>query len=827
MSALHAVTFPHHVEVGPGQGGVVNVSVTNTAEVIDSYEVQVFGLDPSWVRVTPAKLKLFPGETGSVEISVNLPDDYPSSKRNVAINVVSDDDPTAFNLSYVELSVAPTAQTSVALDPTMVTAGTSATFGLVVSNDGNAVTRATAFAVDPEDLAEFTFEPPSVVVPPGRDQVIRITAKGGRAWFGQLRPRTFTFGVDAVLTGSITELEEAERAETIGTFLQRPRIGRWLLSLLGLLTAAAVFAAVLSRSFDRVVEEAGVTDEVIDAALANEDEAGAVVPNNPASVSGTIGTSTSDQGLGGAQVEMFVADDPSTPVASAVTDDSGAFTLSNLGAGDYLMKITGVGVEPLWYPAGSVPSEGQVIEVEPGQPQDLPPVAVGGIPVEVSGQIEAENPADLSGATVAVVAEGITDADAIVATTEVGPDGTFSLPAIPSPGAYQLIVAKPGFAIERRELVLAPGEGVGDLELSLQPGNGLIAGSVSDENGQPLGGVTVRAVDGSTAIETVSLTDGAVGTFRVRDLPTPGQYTVTLSRPGYINETRTIALDDAQQIGNLAARLVPSTGSISGRATIGGQPAPGLTVTLTGGDDVLTTAVVSQGASAGAYGFTGLEAPGTYTLTFAGPDVIPQVRVVDLDPFSGVTDIGGIDVALSAESTTVSGVVRDTDNSLEPQATVTLSDGSMTRTFLTADEPAGAFEFTDVAPGAYTLTASRTGTDPVVTLVNVAPSAPPQVLDLQLGVQASLSGSVTGYDSANVTLTVRLFDPALFPNGEPIETTQTDGSGNYEFLSLDAPTVYVVAVYDSASAADPLDSVAIETIPGQDTSVPLFTVSLP
>lgn len=825
MSTVHAVTFPHHVDVGPGQGGVVNVSVTNTAAVIDSYDVQVFGLDPSWVTVNPSKLSLFPGETGAVEVRVTLPDDYPSSKRNLAINVVSEDDPAAFNLSYVELSIAPSARTSVSLDPTMVTGGGSAAFGLVVSNQGNAVTRATGYALDPEDLAEFTFEPPSVVVPPGRDQVIRVTAKGGRAWFGQVRPRPFTFGVDAVLSGSLTELDEAERVETVGTFLQRPRIGRWLLSLLGLLTAAAVFAAVLSRSFDRVVEEAGVSNEVIDAALANDDEAGAVVPSNPASVSGTIATATSSEGLAGTQVEMFVADDPSTPVASAVTDDSGAFTLSNLGGGEYLMKITGVGVEPLWYPAGSVPSEGQVIDVEPGEPLTLEPVSVGGIPVEVSGEITADDPADLSGATVAVVAQGVTDANAIVATTEVGPDGTFSLDGVPSPGSYTIIVAKPGFAVERRALILSPGEAVGDLELSLQPGNGLIAGSVADENGQPLGGVTVRAADGSTAIETVSLTEGSVGTFRVRDLPTPAQYTVTLSRDGYLSETRTIALDDAQQIGNLTTRLVPSTGSISGRATVDGVPKQGLTVRLTGGENVLTTSVVSQGPSAGSYGFVGLDAPGTYTLTFSGPDVIPQVRVVDIDPFSGSTVIDGIDVSLSAESTTVSGVVRNTDGTLQPQATVTLSDGASSRTFLTADEPAGEFEFTDVAPGAYTLTASRTGTEPVVTLVNLAPSAPPTSLDLQLGVQASLSGVVTGYDSANVTLTVRLFDPALFPNGEPLATTQTDAAGNYTFLSLDAPTTYVVAFYDSATAADPLGSVAVETIPGEDADVPPFNLN--
>src|SRR5690606_36869131 len=117
---------------------------------------------------------------------------------------------------------------------------------------------------DPEDLALFTFEPPEVVVPPGRTQVIRTTAAGGRAWFGQPRARTFELGVD---TG--------EKVATVATFIQKPRISRWLLSLLGLLLAAAVFAAVLSRTFNQVVEEASVDGRIIEQALTRDAPGGA------------------------------------------------------------------------------------------------------------------------------------------------------------------------------------------------------------------------------------------------------------------------------------------------------------------------------------------------------------------------------------------------------------------------------------------------------------------------------------------------------------------------------------------------------------------------
>ena len=184
---MRTLAWPESVEVSPGDNGFVSIAITNTSNVIDAYRVQVFGLDPEWVDVVPERLSLFPGETANVDIKVRLPDDYPASQRTLSVNVISDDQPEAFALTQVALDIRPRTKTSVAVDPTVITAGRAATFGLVVSNTGNAPVRATGYAIDPEDLAQFTFEPPTVIVSPGREQVIEITAQGGRNWFGQHR----------------------------------------------------------------------------------------------------------------------------------------------------------------------------------------------------------------------------------------------------------------------------------------------------------------------------------------------------------------------------------------------------------------------------------------------------------------------------------------------------------------------------------------------------------------------------------------------------------------------------------------------------------------
>jgi hypothetical protein len=807
---MRSSTSSDSVEVAPGESGMLSVAVTNTSSVIDAFRVQVFGLDPAWVTVTPERLSLFPGQTEHVDISMVLPDDYPASNRTIAVNVSSTDDPGAFSLNQVELEVQPRNVVSVRVDPVMITGGRSARFGLVISNIGNASVIATGYARDPEDLAVFEIEPPSVVVPPGHDQVIEITAGGGRSWFGQPRVRTFTFGVET--TGTV---------ETIGTFIQRPRIGRWMISLLGLLTAAAVFAAVLSRTFDSVVEEARVSTDVLDAALDRNEAGGAVVPTNPGGVAGILMSSTTGAGLSGAQAELFVADDLATAIASAATDDTGVFAFANLGAGEYKLRLTGSGVGEIWYGDTSNPADAAPIEVALGEVTDIGVITIAGIPVSITGVIDTGG---ATGVTVSLVPAGADPSTApIVATAVVGPDGSFTLTDVPSPGNYQMIIETPGSAPQVRNIVLEPGRPLENIEVTIQPGSGLISGTVFGPAGA-LGGATVTATDGSTEVATVSLTESPVGTYSLRNLPTPGQYTVTVSRAGFASESRTVSLTNDATSASFDARLVPSVGSIRGRAVVDGVPSRGVKVTVNGGDVNRSAGVVSQGPDAGGYAFDGLEAPGTYTLTFTGAGMIPQVRVVDLDPANGTESATGIDVSLSRERTAVRGLIRNVDGSPVGQAEVSLSNGADKRTMLSADTPRGQFEFSNVAPGSYTLTASLRGTEPVVILVTVTAATPTAPIDIQLGAQAGLSGSVIGFDPTTRSLPVKLFLPSQFPNGDVLQTVATDAEGRYSFANLNAPADYVVAVYAGPAAADPLDSATIRTEPGAVSTVPPFVV---
>ena len=102
--------------------------------------------------------------------------------------------------------------------------------------------------------------------------------------------------------------------------------------------------------------------------------------------------------------------------------------------------------------------------------------------------------------------------------------------------------------------------------ITLSKGDGLISGSVTSATG-PLGGVTLTATSGQTTVNTVSLTDGNVGTFTLRNLPTPATFTVVASMNGFASQTLSLSLASGQKLTGVAITLTGSSGSLSGVVT--------------------------------------------------------------------------------------------------------------------------------------------------------------------------------------------------------------------------------------------------------------------
>ncbi len=821
MSTLFASASPAYLEVTAGQPTRISLSVGNTSSIIDGYVVRVYGVDADWVTTEPARMSLFPGAIDDLDVVLQLPDGFPSGMRQLSIHVQSENDPSHFEIASVTINVASQPALSLTVDPTSITGGGTAQFGIVVVNRGNSILDVVPDAVDPEDTATFEFDPPQMHLLPGEQSVFRAAVRAPRPWVGQPTVRVLTF-----LTRS------PEQSETMATFVQRPRIGRWLLSMLGLITAAAVFAAVLSHTLSGVVDEAKVSDDVVNEALANGKDGGEQVSVNPATIGGTVVSAASGTPVAGVQAQLFRADDGNVPVASAATGDDGTFAFGRLGGGTYRVKFSGAGFADSWYSTGRVFAEAADVEVATGKSVALDPMQLGGRPGSVSGKVvSSEVGGDISGAIATLVVPGIADptTPAVVAKVDVSADGSFALVDVPSPADYQLVVTRPGSATATREIVLGPAQPMDDISIVLSEGDGMISGHVLDGAGA-LGAVTIEATDGTTTISTVSLTDGDVGSYALRSLATPGRYTLTITREGYTTVSRTISLGEGQ---SLTSDLVlnASIGTISGTVrTAGGDPLGGVTVSVTGGETTTQTSSISQGAGAGTWSADSLAVPGTYTITFSKPGYVSQSRLVPLDGTTAGGAVTDIDAALVRDTATITGTVFDVNGVARGQATVTLSDGSTNRTLFSADEPAGAFAFTGVPPGSYTLTVSLPGASSVVQVVTVTAGAS-RDLTVQLGQQASLTGSVvfTPSQAPAAGLVVRMYAPGAFPGSaaSALASTTVAADGTYSFIGINAPADFVVAVYATGTSVDPLDSELVSSVPGTAVTVPTFAVPQP
>jgi hypothetical protein len=820
VNNLYVELDPPYLDLAVGETAEITVTITNSGVAIDGYKIRVFGLDTSWVTVSPARVAVFPGETARGTVTIKLPQDYPSGPRLFTIQVHSETDTDEFALAPLTVVVATDPRIRLRAEPSSVVGGKKATFTLVVVNEGNTPVVAVPDGVDPEEVCTFDFKPTTMDVNPGRRETAEVRVVGQRPWFGMPAARILTFGVAT-----------PERSETVVSFVQKPRIGRGLLSLLGLIIAAAIFAGVLSRTFDTVVEQASVDPKLLDQALDKGEAGGAKVPLKPLAISGKVTSRTTQQGIAGVQADLYLDGSFVTPLYTAATADDGAYSFGRLAAGKYVLRFSGAGFGDLWYPDGSTVKDAKAVELKPGAPLALDDVEIGGRPGSIAGIVIIGDP---KGVTATLFLPGQIDegTSALVQKVKVGADGSFAFANVASPNTYQLLIEKPGFAPDERTIVLGPAQDLTGIEVTLRSGNGRISGTISSSDG-PLGAVIVEATDGTTKVTTASLTEGAVGTYVLRGLPTPGVYTVTVRLPGFEGASRTIALGAEQQVEGVAFSLSRATGTIRGTVSQAGVgPLGGVTVTVTGGDTTVTTTSISQGDSVGTYLVEGLPIPATYTVSFSALGLASQVRLQDLDPHNGSADVTGVDATLAPATAIVRGTVRDAGSNLVALSTVVLNDGTKSRTLLTANDPIGAFEFSDVAPGTYTLTATLPGTTPSVVLVNVF-GADVRVVDITLTPQASISGKVFKANGITpVAAWVRIFKPSDFP-GTPqqaLATIYADGLdpvhspalGVFNFTSLDAPADYVVAVYASDLDINALDSRVIQNLtPGVDT--PLAT----
>ena len=420
----------------------------------------------------------------------------------------------------------------------------------------------------------------------------------------------------------------------------------------------------------------------------------------PSKVTGNVVVATTDQGVAGVQVELFSSGNGVVPLASAATDESGAYTFGRLPAGRYRIRVTGAGFDEQWFKTSQTFAGATDIDVAASAEVLLEDLVLGGRPWSIAGEVVVEDP---TGAVARLVVPGVADenAKALVEEVTVSADGAFLFEDAVA-ATYQLVVDKEGFATEVRAVVLRGPEPRGH------------RGRCAEATASCRATCRARrdrsaALPSRPPVATPSV-DGELDARRRRRLrrahvADAGAVHADVRAPGYGRPPAIADLSAGQQLPGLSVTLAPTTGSISGTVSQQGVgPVGGVTVTVRGPEVERSTTTAAS--APGSYVFDDLPVPATYTITFAKSGLVSQSRLEDLDPLAGRATATGVDTLMVPSTATISGTVRSADGTPVAGAEVLLNDGSATPDGRSADDPLGRFRFSGVKPGAYTLTAT-------------------------------------------------------------------------------------------------------------------------
>lgn len=316
---------------------------------------------------------------------------------------------------------------------------------------------------------------------------------------------------------------------------------------------------------------------------------------------------------------------------------------------------------------------------------------------DIGGSVTEPGGAPVVGASLALIDESGTTVGITTSTA----DGSYAFPGFTAADGYTVALSRPdgriivGPSSRTADIAEADALDVDFVVRDIVPVP--VSGSVLDSDGEPVAGVTVTLTGGGGS--TATTTTDAAGAY-LFDTVEPDDYTVTIADvPGYAVESTpdpfAVPEDSEVPITDVDFVLAPLP-SLSGTVTVGGEPAAGVSITVTGPGGTVTRVTAADGS----YSFAGLP-DGDYEITATAPDGTVVIGAATRTETVAGSDIGAVDFAF-ARTGTVAGIVVDTDGAPVAGADITIT-GPGDPVDLTTDAD-GAYGLGDLAPADYVIT---------------------------------------------------------------------------------------------------------------------------
>ncbi len=320
----------------------------------------------------------------------------------------------------------------------------------------------------------------------------------------------------------------------------------------------------------------------------------------------------------------------------------------------------------------------------------------------------------------------------------------------------------------------------------------------------------------SSANSIASTTSTSDGSYSFIGL-VAGNYTVKLTNPsGYFSKDTTLSIT----ISN--ANITGQNFTIWEYHTVSGKVTGHSNDTLrlsgnTNANTVFADTTVTDGS--GNYSFNAID--GNYTLTLT----IPSTYIAD-DTTETITISGGnITKDFNLTPTyTISGNIKLNGSNFTGSADVTISGGSLTvnKTITTTN---GAYSFSGLTTGNYTVTLSTPSgyycANTTINISSLSANTPDQ--DFTLAPTYSIGGTITGYSSETVTVTL-----TDYANNQVHQATPNGNGGTYTFAGLIKDSTYTITltIPDNYIADDTTETYTVTgPIPKNFKLTPVYSIS--
>jgi uncharacterized membrane protein len=180
MSALiRVVLSAQSARVLPGEKTEISATIQNFSEIVDRYQINVEGIDPSWVTVSRKELSLFPKDQDQVRITLQPPagTEARAGSYDMRVLAISQENPVERTTVPFVLEIGAQATLDVTLRPQKQSSLDQGVFSLQVANSGNTDLTVQLSASDPEEGCYYAFTPPQAPVPAGQSRMIQLLVR--------------------------------------------------------------------------------------------------------------------------------------------------------------------------------------------------------------------------------------------------------------------------------------------------------------------------------------------------------------------------------------------------------------------------------------------------------------------------------------------------------------------------------------------------------------------------------------------------------------------------------------------------------------------------